>query len=125
MTQDEQLATIGRICTAAGIGALELALIERVKVLAREHAARGAMVAVLNHQANQRLDDAARRGMYISEPIPGRPSALYAGDRYYADEEDARRARLDLEEAQRRDVEQLTAAAGERVAAELETGRAA
>lgn len=40
----------------------------------------------------------AERGMYTSEPIPGVQSPFYAGDRYYADVEDARRARMDLAE---------------------------
>ena len=31
--------------------------------------------------------------MYVSEPIEGRESPFYAGDRYYAIAEDARRAR--------------------------------
>jgi hypothetical protein len=47
--------------------------------------------------------------MYTSEPIPDRPSAFYAGDRYYANAEDARRAQLELDELAALDA-QLTVA---------------
>jgi hypothetical protein len=33
---------------------------------------------------------------YTSEPLPGVQSPFFAGDRYYANPEDARRARIDL-----------------------------
>jgi hypothetical protein len=41
---------------------------------------------------------AAGATMYTSEPLPGVQSPFYAGDRYYANPEDARRARIDLAE---------------------------
>lgn len=41
---------------------------------------------------------ATSSGSYTSEPIPGVQSPFYAGDRYYANAEDARRARLELDE---------------------------
>lgn len=124
MTQDEQLGTIRRICAASGIATTNVDVVDAVRILAREHAARAAMVRVLERADNDRLNAAAVRGMYTSEPIPGRPSAFYAGDRYYADEESARRARIDLDAKQRRQVEQLATAARVRVAEQLETRRA-
>jgi hypothetical protein len=39
--------------------------------------------------------------MFTSQPIPGRPSPFYVGDRYVADAETARRARKELEGGRR------------------------
>jgi hypothetical protein len=61
--------------------------------------------------------------MYTSEPIPGRQSPFYSGDRYYAREEDARRARLDL--AAEQQITQLAAMVAVRLAEQYRTGRAA
>ena len=51
----------------------------------------------------------ASAGMYVSEPILGRQSAFYAGDRYIADAELARRERQDQDELAALEV-RLTAA---------------
>lgn len=124
MTHEEQLATIRRICHASGIRAAELSAAECVKLLAREHAARGAMVAVLTKECNRRITEAGR-GMFTSEPLPERPSAFYAGDQYFADAEDARRARRDAADAQGREVERLADdARRRRIAADVATRRA-
>lgn len=64
--------------------------------------ARSAMVTMLSRAA--RTPDT----MYTSEPLPARPSAFYAGDRYYANEEDARRAQRDLDAEQLAPVQQLS-----------------
>ena len=50
--------------------------------------------------------------MYTSEPIPGRPSLFYAGDRYYANAEDARRVQQNLDEVA--ELEAQLSAAGDR-----------
>ncbi|MDQ2667394.1 MAG: hypothetical protein M3Z05_15455 [Gemmatimonadota bacterium] len=46
----QELAVIRRICAASGIPTSQLSSIECVKLLAREHSARGAMNAVLHRQ---------------------------------------------------------------------------
>lgn len=98
----EQLDTIRRFCETAGISNDDGSAVECVRQLIREHAARSAMVAVLEQQGRQRINDAGR-DMFTSEPLPDRPSAFYGPDgRYYADAEDARRAGLDPQTTSRR-----------------------
>jgi hypothetical protein len=85
----EHLSTIRRMCAAAGVATTNLSAMECVRILAREHAARAAMNTVLHRELT----------MYVSEPVVGVQSPFEAGGRYYANAEDARRARLHLDAA--------------------------
>jgi hypothetical protein len=123
MTQQEQLETIGRICEAAGVRVPSASPVERVRFLAREHAARTAMVAALDRQAPQ-VANAPAVDLYTSGALVGVQSAFYAGDRYFANAEDARRARLELEAAAQREADRLRAARS-RLAAAPSARRAA
>lgn len=88
------LATITRICAASGVRMAEGTAVDVVRLLAREHAARGAMNVVLNRQT-RRADDAT---MYTSEPLPDVRSPFYTtAGQYYANEESCRRAQLELD----------------------------
>jgi hypothetical protein len=94
-TGEDTIATIRRICAASGVIVTDATPVECVKRLAREHAARGAMVNVLRHQC-ERGAIAAGATMYTSEPLPDRRSVFFSMDgRYWASAEDARRQDLD------------------------------
>jgi hypothetical protein len=63
-------------------------------------------------QAPASATTSAGEGMFTSEPIAGRQSAFYAGERYIADAELARREQRDLDELH--ELEAQLTAAGER-----------
>jgi hypothetical protein len=86
----------------------------------RQDAWRRAAARSFAQQASQEAAQAtiaAIRDMFTSEPLPGVQSPFYAGARYYASEEDARRARALLTELAEIDA-QLTAM-GEAAAARI------
>ena len=123
----EMLATIRRICAAAGSCTTNVNPVECVKVLAREHCARGAMNAVLHRQQEERrtvTSDGPRRAERSIEQQHARTASR-------AQEEAAAfgvlapapvRKPLNLHQVQR-DIARLIPAARISNAAPLEQGR--